>query len=292
VLGLDLEGMGSAESVELSGPFSGLGVLELAGATVELRLGEAAALGRYSGSAEVAAAMNTLGAGRAVTFGFDISRVSPSQAASSLLSRAVEAVVPLTTVSALGVTPIEVTLENLGSPVELRVTELLSPPLVAVATSPEGTMNAERTIVEWVLGLQAQESAVLRTLVRLPDAVGEQSTLTEVTVLTPSGERLYAELELELTVHADGASLLQGAVTAVGLLPQTGHDGSVRRKLEEALARIQARPIGSRADIEANLADILAAIEDARKLKTVSPALVRTSLAELVRYWEARWFVF
>jgi hypothetical protein len=55
---------------------------------------------------------------------------------------------------------------------------------------------------------------------------------------------------------------------------------------------VQARAVAGKADIEANLLDLLDAIDAAKTLKSVDPTGVRLALDELVRYWEARWSVY
>ena len=86
-----------------------------------------------------------------------------------------------------------------------------------------------------------------------------------------------------------GAELLDEARSAAVELPASGHDGAVRTRIEQMLARVEERPVLKAADAEANLAELLAAVDEARTLRTFNPVRMRLALDRLIQYWEARW---
>jgi hypothetical protein len=267
--------------------------LHLPGAANRLKLLGAVASARYvePRGQDVAIASHTLGSGRSLTLGFDVSRATPEEPRGELFQQALRWVTPPPAASApLGVAAVEVVLENEQRPVQLQVSEVLEAPLRALSAEPAAAFDVTGQRLEWRVPLARDEKVLLRYLARLPDQVGRYGTQTEVVSLRASGPRLLGTFEAFLEVHQTGAELLASARTAASLLPGSGHDGAVRQRIERALASVQSRPVNGVEEVEANLEDLFGAVEEVRSLKQASPLQVRLALDSLIRYWEARWY--
>jgi hypothetical protein len=132
-------------------------------------------------------------------------------------------------------------------------------------------------------------------LARLPDTEGSFGTFT---TLGPGQKSLCdppppssaepQRFELDLAVGESGAGLLPDAQALLALVPSSGKNGTPRSRIEARLSAIGKRPVLAKADAEANLADLLDAVDETRNLGIDATAL-RLGLDELIRYWEARW---
>ena len=200
-------------------------------------------------------------------------------------------VAPADARSPLAVAGVELALADGDRDGMLQIHESLEAPLLALAAVPTATIDPAGSALDWTLAA-SDPTRLFRYFTRLPDQIGSYTTTTEVTAARPGGTQALGTFELELAVAETGTGLFEDARGAVALLPRTGHDGQIRRRIESELARIAARAIHCQSDIERNLEDLFEALESARGLKTVSPAATRLALDELVRYWEARWYLY
>ncbi|MHB8873510.1 MAG: Ig-like domain-containing protein [Myxococcaceae bacterium] len=297
VFGLDLQGRANKAQVSFVAPVLGpLADLGLVGRAVRLKLTGATVLAQYVPAAQpsqVAAAANSLGLGKSVSFGFDLSQATPGGDAGLALRSAVSFVTPAPgLLSPLSVAGVEVGVTNLAKATQTRVRETLSAPLWAVDARPQASISASRQLIEWAFPLARDEAKSLRYFVRLPDAAGTYATYTELAAIRPTGTRVFGTFGLDLTVSGTGTDLLLAAQATAALLPASGHDGVLRGKIESELTKVQLRPVASRADIEENLENLLEAVEDAERLNSSNKTSVRLAVDELIRYWEARWYVF
>jgi len=297
LLGLDLRGRTSATRVELELEPLGPAELALNGRAVRLALNGATAVGRYSDErchphGEVAVGMHSLGRGRAVTFGFDPTRASPENQAGEVLGRALAFVSPDSLdPGPLGWAAVEITVANAGDPVTIRVRESLQTPLQAGFAWPI-PVAATDSVIEWEQTLATSDVADHYLLVKLPNQAGAFATTTEVFALLDAEPELVATQSLQLSVASTGMELLAEARAVAAVLPAKGHDGAIRKQLERLLDKVEERPVRDRKDVEANLDDLLAAVDEAKRLKSVSPLAMRLTLDELIRYWEAQWLAY
>jgi len=241
---------------------------------------------------EVAAATNVLGHGRSLTFGFDLI-AAPSFQSGMALQQAVTFVTPTAlSLAPLDVAGVEIDLKNHGPALSLQVNEALPLGLDAFLAIPDTWINPSGTLIEWNATLPPQGADTLRYLARLPDRSGTFTTTTTVLLLGTGGPQTYKTVSLDLNVGVTPAALLASAQSVAAQLPSHGPDSNVRKAIQTRLASVQARVVSRRSDAEANIDDLLDAVESAEKLKTVDPTPMRLALDELIRYWEARWYAF
>jgi hypothetical protein len=91
------------------------------------------------------------------------------------------------------------------------------------------------------------------------------------------------------TVANRGSDLLADARALASGLPSSAPD-SPGRPILPGPSTIETRAVSSRAGAEQNV-DHLDAISQAQQVTTVDSSALRLALDELVRYWEARWYI-
>jgi hypothetical protein len=190
----------------------------------------------------------------------------------------------------MGVAGVEITIA--GGSTQAEVHEVLSPPLEALLGVPDAWIEPSGTLIEWQVSLQPDQTTVLRYLVRMPDAAGQYQTETQVLQVGPGGPQLLDTRLLTLELTQTGADLLVSAQALAAALPTNGGDAAAAKKIQAKLASVQARAVSGRTEAEANIQDLLAAVTELQKLKTVDSKPLRLSVDELIRYWEARWFAY
>jgi hypothetical protein len=296
VLGLDAGGLTSGTTAVFppGGALGAVSPLSVAGKAVNLHLLLATGAATYAAGpglpgSGTSVALHAFTAGEAVTFGFDPSAAAPATDASLALRNATGIAAPngSTALQPLSVAAVEIDVLNLAKPATTRVRESFDPLLTLLRTSPAGTVSAG--LIEWQQDLATNGSAAFTYFVRAPDLVGTFHTASEIAALRASGAKVFGTVPLDLHVAESAADLAADAASAVRLLPASGHDGVIRAKIEQALSDGAGRPIAGRTDVEANLIELLDAIDQAKALQSVDPTAVRLALDELVSFWEARW---
>jgi hypothetical protein len=296
-LGADSAGSISAGTLRF-GPepaFASLAPVAVPARAVRLDLigaAEAAAYGEVTTPSaplnSAGAAHHIFGAGQAVVFGFDLSASASTDSALAALSRSAQVVAPLpSALGPLGVAGVEIDVVNLAKATTTRVREFLPAQVQPLASLPATSLSANP--LEWQLALDSSQGASFAWFARVPEQPGKYTVTTEVAALRPSGTRVFGSFPLDLQLSESARDLAANAVAATEDLPVSGHDGAVRTRILQTLAGVSARPIGSAADIELDIADLLSAVDDAKTLQSVDPTPVRLALDELIRYWEARW---
>lgn len=293
-LGTDNQGQSQGTAAILNASAAGPATtLATGGAAIRLKLLGATAAGTFSpgsGAApEVAQTLFTYGGGHAVAYGFDVSAAAPSSDAATALLGAISFVTPAasTPTNALAVDGFHLLLSTQGPGVTATVHTSVPPPLTGVLATAGGVASTSPPGYDWTLAVPSSASIGADFFVRLPDQTGSWSTVTSV--FSGPGTTPVATHTTQVSCTKTGADLLADAVSAASALPSTGATKSKRDDILQALADVQARPVGTRADAELNLEDLSDAIEEAREVGG-GGAAVRASLDELLRYWEARWF--
>jgi Tol biopolymer transport system component/flagellar hook assembly protein FlgD/subtilase family serine protease len=291
VLGVDPGGFATSKRVKATAaPFAPSPDLTLSRAGVRLRLVGATEAGVYEQppilGSDTAVAVHTLGLGRSVTFGFDLSLASAAGHAVGALRRSVDLVTPVDVDAPLAVRGVEITLDA-GSGRTVLVSRVPLP-LKVVGTAPAARVTALGDVASWQVDLSPSAATVLRLFARLPDARGVFPVTAELTLGSAASP---IRSVLSLTNAEAGGDLLAVAQSVVASLPTTGPDGQLTSAIQSLLASVQNRSVACRADVEANLVDLFAAIAATRGLSSNGPAM-RLSLDEVIRYWEARWYGF
>jgi len=288
VLGVDPGGFVLGTKVRFTAaPLLPSGDLTLSRRGARLRLVGAAEAGVYQPppllGSDAAAAVQAYGLGKAAAFGYDPSVATAAGDAALALRRAVDWVTPADGGAPLAVLEVEIALDaGSGS---ATVVERVPAPLAIAGSLPAGLVSPTGDAVTWQVNLSPAAQTMLRLFARLPDARGSFPLAAER--VPPSG----APATLALESAETGADLLANARAAAALLPAGGTDGLLRSAIEAALGRIAARAVASRTEARANLGDLAVAVASARLITTADPTATRLALDELVRYWEARWWL-
>jgi subtilase family serine protease/flagellar hook assembly protein FlgD len=297
LLGADLEGyVQETRFTAVGDPFAPMPDLTLGGRAVSLDLLGAIGAGHYASSSrcagrDVAVATMTLGAGRSVTMGFDPSLATAAVGAAQALGRAVDFVMPADVVAPLAVVGVEVGVNSSANSARTIVRGSVAAPVEIVGAQPQATIDPGGTVAEWSLDLVAGQTSLVWVFPRVPDIKGKSTVTIEVRSSQP-GMTAAATQAIDLVNSKTGADLLSDAFAATASLPHGGHDRLLYRQIQQDLIAVQNRIVRSRSDVEKNLSTLLDAVKSSKDLKSPGGASVRLALDELIRYWEARWFVY
>ncbi|MDY7233031.1 CARDB domain-containing protein [Hyalangium rubrum] len=250
---------------------------------------QAAAL--YADSHEaLAGALYTFGQGRSVTFGFDLTSALPGAHAALALRKSVAYVTPSSSrPTPLGVAGVELRLANPSHTSRLRVVEKLPAPLTATWASSEGTLAPDGHEIIWEPTLARGMAHEVRFLVRLPEVSGSHTVSASVDSLRSAAPFHLGTRNVNLAQPLSSAELLTRVREALAAHPK-GEEHK-RLELEARLRSVEARPVTQREDIEALIEDLFVAVDATRHLGGDSRP-VRQALGDLIRYWEARWYLF
>jgi hypothetical protein len=256
--------------------------------STRLKLYGATPLATYSGG-DVAAAYESMGLGRAVTFGFDVSLATGGDSAAALLARAQDWVAPTSSLAPLSIAEIEIVVTNPASPSQTRVQETLAAGLSPVATLPPASVSVAPPQLEWWTTLDQDASATFRYLTRLPEETGTYATRTDVGALLAGGVRNVASRQFDLVLVESPADLRSEARAALAQLPSSAD--TTRGKISALLDQIDLRAVTDRTAAAQNISDLLDAVDLAKTVGSPEGESLRFALDELVRYWEARWYL-
>jgi len=263
---------------------------------------------------------NEYGRGKTVLFTFDLLNSDDQYKVEELLLGAIEHVKPAEHyIRAFGSVPVKITVRNSTGAVELEVTETL-PYGVGADTFRPGAAGVTDDSVTWRKTLQANEKALFRYHLNLPDAAGEYVTVTEVRYAGNGGYRLYGTYELAVSVTADSAGLLESIFSDLQVMAETlgtlvlpredddehhhGHEGEEHErdgdhddenewleKVEEAAAHLEKVDVtaADRKGAEKNIRRIIKAIDEIMKLP-LDTFETRLKLDELMKIWQMKWY--
>ncbi|HYH98664.1 CARDB domain-containing protein [Hyalangium sp.] len=267
------------EAFYLSSPVGGSILKVYPGQTVAL----------YSESnATAAGALNTWGYGRTVTLAIDLSSALPATQAGNALVSSVRYVEPPPPQPApLGVAAIELMMTSQRQPLVVHAQETLPPALQALWTHQGGSILPGGHGIDWSeLELEHSVQLGARFVLRLPETPGSHTSTASLTSAQGTPQ-LLGTWQWDITQPLTPAELATRVKAAIGELGDPGQAHGIVTLLDG----VEARPIAQRGDIEANITDLLAAADMTRALSGGS-APVRKALGDLLRYWEARWFVY
>ncbi|MBN1208650.1 MAG: PD40 domain-containing protein [Myxococcaceae bacterium] len=292
-LGVDFLGTSPQGQVQLpSSPLAGPAYLSTPAGGVILQAQEpsvrpAAVYSENSG--KLAGALYTPGQGRSVTFGVDLTNALPAAHAALALRQSVAHVMPAAPQPApLGVAGVELRLTSRARDARLRVVETLPSAVAALWASSEGGIAPGGRGVIWEPSMEQGSTRELRMLVRLPEGAGSHAVSAAVTSLRGTAPLGLGPRSLELAQPLPTSELLTRVRAA--LEPLQAHDPNTVSEIEARLERVEARRIEQRGDIEATFEDLFVAIESTRHMGGDSTQ-VRKALGDLLRYWEARWYL-
>jgi hypothetical protein len=279
--------LGPLPDLTVSSPLFGLKLLAGGAATTAGNYGTA------TGQPAVTTAVNgTFGGG--ALFGFDLTKATTAANAGATLAAAADAVWPaFAKVRAgrrgLDTVSVQMHVTNLGPAHAMRAIETVPAPGVLLTHVPF-TIGSCETTNSWFANLGANATANFEYLARVPDRIGTYSVTTVATSTNPTAasctgrdDDFGASLALGIDVVKDGAALLADANALATSLPAS----TARTTILQKLSSVGSRAVTVKADAEANLTDLLAAVDQA---KTIANAgTVRLALDDLIVYWEARW---
>jgi len=243
----------------------------------------------YSDSNGLSAGLlHTLGQGRAVTLGIDLSSALPAAQAGNALSSSVSYVEPLPPEPApLGVAAVELSMTSQAQPLVVRAEETLPSALQALWTHRDGSILGGGHGIVWSeLPLEHQVRLGARFLLRLPENPGSHTSTASLTD-DPASPAQLGIWQWDISQPLTPAQLLARARTASA---EMGNEARALLILK-SLDRVETRVITERTDIDANIADLLDAAVMTQPMGGTSIP-VRKALDDLIQYWEARWFLF
>jgi hypothetical protein len=293
-LGLDFGGsLHGLSTIKLLPPL-GSGSVPASGRGAQLRPTTAAAAATISAGwnqTKVIAAVNSAGAGRAVTFGWDTETSRSTALLRSALTFVAPAEDPLLP---FGLAQVKATVTNTGR--QAATFELLH------TLAPELT-TADPLRSFFALQPSSSDSLLLR--LRLPGAPG---SYTGTGVLKAQGVLLDSDT-FTLTVARDGARIAGDIRLALASLSLRSNEARARTRALAELAGLgsDCRPLsdhhdgdhhgeddddrgGQRARVcDAEIDQVLDAIDEVRQIQSVNVGAIRIDLARLLRVYQMRW---
>jgi hypothetical protein len=223
--------------------------------------------------------LNTYGMGKLAVFAFD-SDVS-------LLQRAITYIAPDRTDTLAGVPlPVEIRLNSLGAPFELRVTETVDSMVPVLFTYPHGT--TEQGTISWQLGLMGDETRKLLYLCNLPADGGSFDLSTTVDYLKNGSYETYGSYHLPLTVARGVVALKSDILNGLTSLHVSEKGaGKLRRIIHEYEAILGRVPSG-RDDTDKIIKELVGLIGEVRELP-MDTSIIRLDLDRLLMVYERVW---
>ncbi len=254
---------------------------------VELKLESAHEIGVFESDGRTAAAVHQFGLGAAATVGFDASRAGTTADAAALVAGAVAFVTPEAGLFPRGVVAIGIDVTNESRPTTTRVRESLDPALELV-TLLGGGVQLPSGELEWRCEQQSGATEHLVYVVRMPSSAGTYRVTTEVANVVGGEARAYGTYVLDLNLARGESDALGSAVLLAQAIPSKGADASNRAKILKLLSDVAANTGATAQDRERAIADLLAAVDEVKALRTVDRTPLRLAIGELLAAWEAR----
>lgn len=233
--------------------------------------------------------LNDYGEGKAVLFTFGIADTAGNKVRmTNLLKNALTHVLPETLeVNPMASIPVENKVRSLGGAYQVNVTEIVPQATQIVEALSGGIVGGNTVIWNFPLGVNEERSLVY--LLRLPDAVGNYHTATEVKVLKDGVYHLVDTLKLDLNLERTSLQLIDLAIARLdSLVLEKCSDKEHRDAAKAKLTGIRNRPIQTRDDLVLNITETLQAVDHVKAI-TVDTRMIRKVLDALLVIWEVRW---
>jgi Tol biopolymer transport system component/subtilase family serine protease/fibronectin type 3 domain-containing protein len=184
--------------------------------------------------------------------------------------------------------PVELTVKSLGGNFDLRIKE----------TYPEGIRLYEPGAGGWItdnpwiipINLEPTATLSLRYLALAPDLQSSYVFDTEVGYMENGVYNFYQYLPLAVAVDTETFYECSDIITALKTFELGGQE---RAKADNAITYIEAVAVGSvlvESGIEANISNILKAIDAISYIKSVDVTEIRRKLDNLLMFWEGKWY--
>ena len=235
------------------------------------------------------------GNGRTVNFGFDIAERLNEESyeqISAILKNAIAYIhkpVDTTIFRPNQLVPVEIMLKSLGGSFDLRVIETYPAELKLYTPSNSNWITDNPWITN--IHLEADETKTLPYFVLSPDKAGAYTLQTEVGYMDNGIYTFYQNLNADITVDKDAATLANDIIAALDALTVTGKDKAKVRDAEKHIEKVRNRDIDDKKDIAKNIHYILKAIESLLYIKSADVSNIRLMMDGLLRVLEGRYYL-
>jgi hypothetical protein len=263
--------------------------LDAAGSTVQAEL-----IGK-KGSADGAAILsNAYGAGRAVTFAFDLPRSLHAEPQwKAVLARSLQQVTPVNpAILAPGaLLTVQTTLTNLAKAVEIDIRSSLPPGATYLASSPTGSLDSNLNAIGWAFALADAQARDVFLTMRVPATAGNHVLQTRVATVKNGVSTVYGEpLDLSLTVTPASTTAPQAQARLAALQLTQKKD----QKLRDSLVADLQTAMGlfnqnSSAGYESAIGKLVLMTDSLGGLTSVDTTAVRQDLDRILREAQWRW---
>lgn len=185
--------------------------------------------------------------------------------------------------------PVETTIKSLGSAFDLKIAETYPAELKLF----DPATGRWVTDVPWVTvkHLAPFEEINIPYYAMTPDRAGTYEVRGEVGYIDKGNYNFYQNLSSNIIVGRNMADLTFAIISDLDALSLTGQDRANADIAIRHMQNVQARAIVNRADTENNIADILKAIDCLLSITGADISGIRSNMDDLLRSWEARWFM-
>jgi ligand-binding sensor domain-containing protein len=233
--------------------------------------------------------LNHYGEGKALTFAFPLSISEGEESFEPLKRIILSSIYYLRPQKELDspisrLVPVELNLSNPTSKeIEIKVEENIPPDSKLYLSYPEMEKNEEK--IFWKIKLQPGKSQSILYIAELPDQIGSYEFKSKIYILEEGNERKIDEKILSFSVEKKVKERIRELIVEIERLPvQTMKDKARVRKAINHLESI----LGRNGESWLNLLDIISAIESIKEIESADPSSARSSLIDLMLFYERR----
>lgn len=235
--------------------------------------------------------LNNYGRGRTVFYAFDMGNTLSDDTfiqLSEILGKSLDYVHNAADSGAAApgsLVPVKISLWSLGSAYDVKISESYTPGIKVYDPST----GAWVTTNPWTyrLNLGAGETRSIFYYALIPDIAGIFTLNTDISYLKNGNDTSSRILPSELAVSKDFRSAASSVLNALSELD--GKNSSEVRKVKKRIQRVMRRSALAPASIEANILDILSAINSLLRIDA-DISRIRAMLDELLKGWESRYY--
>jgi hypothetical protein len=246
-----------------------------------------------SGNADAAIVSHAYGAGRAVTFAFDLVQSLQAQPQwKAILATGLEHVMPdnRATVTPGALLSVNTNVANLARAVDVTVKSTLPQGAAYLGSSPTGNYDAGANSIDWAFHLPESQSKDLLLTMRAPQTAGD-STLQTIVSTTRNGTTTAYGAPLALSINVTPAATTAAHATQklTALLLTQSKDQKLRDSLVADLQQVMGLfSQNTAAGYEAAIAQLVRIIDALTELP-VDTTAVRLDLDRILKEAQWRW---
>ena len=185
--------------------------------------------------------------------------------------------------------PIEIKVESLGGVFDIRVTEIYPSELKLYYLSTAQWITEK----PWTINMHLEPNAIKTLLyyALTPDTSETYLLQTEVGYVENGTYNFFQNLSAEIKVNKTASSLTSDIIVALNALQLSGQEKAKANNAIRYVQNVQNRPALTASDTEANINDMLKAVDSLLFVTIADISDIRLMMDELLCVWEGRFYL-